>query len=131
VHIAAASRARDIAHSYLKNPPSEIWRHDAGPGRRDSLGNWRAAWPEASVSAGECPRFAGKPVAVSAMNSSAGPGQGLERGGPATKVRTGIGGPDADISPRESAADILRIARETTIADTGTFVNYDGSTIPW
>ncbi|QKV18385.1 SDR family oxidoreductase [Oricola thermophila] len=46
-------------------------------------------------------------------------------------VRTDMGGPGADITPQESAAGILEIARTTTIADTGTFVNWDGTTVPW
>ncbi|WP_193175504.1 SDR family oxidoreductase [Oricola nitratireducens] len=46
-------------------------------------------------------------------------------------VRTDMGGSQADISVQESAAGILRIVEATTLADTGTFVDYDGSTIPW
>ena len=46
-------------------------------------------------------------------------------------VRTDMGGSAADISPQESAAGILAIARDTTIAETGTFVNWDGSAVPW
>lgn len=46
-------------------------------------------------------------------------------------VRTDMGGAAADIPPEESAAGILRIAGSTTIADTGTFVNWDGSAVPW
>lgn len=46
-------------------------------------------------------------------------------------VRTDMGGAGADISPQESAAGILDIARATTIADTGTFVNWDGTAVPW
>lgn len=46
-------------------------------------------------------------------------------------VRTDMGGAAADISPQESAAGILDIARDTTMAVTGTFVNWDGTTVPW
>ncbi|MCI5077159.1 SDR family oxidoreductase [Oricola sp.] len=46
-------------------------------------------------------------------------------------VRTDMGGAHADIAPQESAAGILHIADSTTMADTGTFVNWDGSTVPW
>jgi NAD(P)-dependent dehydrogenase (short-subunit alcohol dehydrogenase family) len=46
-------------------------------------------------------------------------------------VRTDMGGRAADISPQESAAGILDIARNTTMAETGTFVNWDGTTVPW
>jgi NAD(P)-dependent dehydrogenase (short-subunit alcohol dehydrogenase family) len=46
-------------------------------------------------------------------------------------VRTDMGGAGADISPEESAAGILEVARNTTIAETGTFVNWDGTAVPW
>jgi NAD(P)-dependent dehydrogenase (short-subunit alcohol dehydrogenase family) len=46
-------------------------------------------------------------------------------------VRTDMGGAGADISPAESAAGILDVARNTTMAETGTFVNWDGTAVPW
>ena len=46
-------------------------------------------------------------------------------------VRTDMGGSSADISVEESAAGVFARAWEVGIADTGTFVDYQGETIPW
>lgn len=46
-------------------------------------------------------------------------------------VRTDMGGPQADIDVAESAGGILDRAEALELVDTGSFVNYDGSTIDW
>ncbi|MEN0001497.1 MAG: SDR family oxidoreductase [Pseudomonadota bacterium] len=46
-------------------------------------------------------------------------------------ARTDMGGPEADISPQESAHGLIDRMEQMTIGDTGTFVNYAGETIPW
>jgi Short-chain dehydrogenases of various substrate specificities len=46
-------------------------------------------------------------------------------------VRTDMGGQGADVAPEESAAGILKIADELTIATTGRFLNYDGTVLDW
>lgn len=46
-------------------------------------------------------------------------------------VRTDMGGQGADISAEESAAGILRVANGLTLEKSGSFINYDGSEIPW
>ncbi len=46
-------------------------------------------------------------------------------------VRTDMGGKGADIAPAESAAGILAIAEQLTLATTGRFLNWDGSERPW
>jgi NAD(P)-dependent dehydrogenase (short-subunit alcohol dehydrogenase family) len=46
-------------------------------------------------------------------------------------VRTDMGGPNATISPEQSAAGLLRVIDGLTPADSGRFFNYDGTTIPW
>ena len=46
-------------------------------------------------------------------------------------VRTDMGGSDADISVEESATGVFARAWEFGMADTGTFVDYRGETIPW
>jgi len=46
-------------------------------------------------------------------------------------VRTDMGGAGADLTPEESAAGILRVIDALVMADTGSFRNWDGSTIPW
>lgn len=46
-------------------------------------------------------------------------------------VRTDLGGRDADISVEESAAGVFARAWEFGLADTGTFVDYQGETVPW
>lgn len=46
-------------------------------------------------------------------------------------VRTDMGGGSADISVEESASGILAVANGLTLDKTGSFINYDGSDIPW
>jgi len=46
-------------------------------------------------------------------------------------VRTDMGGGSADISVEESASGILAVANGLTLDRTGSFINYDGSEIPW
>ena len=46
-------------------------------------------------------------------------------------VQTDMGGAGADISPEESAAGILAVADNLSLAQTGSFINYDGSLLPW
>ena len=46
-------------------------------------------------------------------------------------VRTDMGGSEADLSPAESAADLVDLLERLTIADTGRFLNHDGSPLPW
>jgi NAD(P)-dependent dehydrogenase (short-subunit alcohol dehydrogenase family) len=45
-------------------------------------------------------------------------------------VRTDMGGAGADISPQESAAALLERFRGLTLKQSGTFLNYDGKTLP-
>jgi len=46
-------------------------------------------------------------------------------------VRTDMGGPGADLSVEGSAADLRRTIATLTPADTGRFLNHDGTPIPW
>jgi len=46
-------------------------------------------------------------------------------------VRTDMGGPEAPIAPEESAAALHRSIAAATFKDTGGFLNYDGSPLPW
>lgn len=46
-------------------------------------------------------------------------------------VRTDMGGPDADIPVEESAAGVLARSWEFGMAQTGSFVDHRGATIPW
>ena len=46
-------------------------------------------------------------------------------------VQTDMGGPNASITPEESAAGILEVIRNLTIQDTGRFINWDGSLGEW
>ena len=46
-------------------------------------------------------------------------------------VRTDMGGAGADIAPAESAAGILKLAEGLTLAGTGKFYNWDGSSLDW
>ena len=46
-------------------------------------------------------------------------------------VRTDMGGRSADIAPQESAAGILAIAERLILAETGSFLNWDGSPLAW
>lgn len=46
-------------------------------------------------------------------------------------VRTDMGGSDADLSVDNSAAGLAAVIKGLTMAQTGQFLNYDGSLIPW
>lgn len=46
-------------------------------------------------------------------------------------VRTDMGGPNGEMSVEESGAALVKILCELGHADTGRFIDIDGSTIPW
>ena len=46
-------------------------------------------------------------------------------------VRTGMGGPGADIDVESSAAGIRRVIDSVTLADSGRFLRFDGEELPW
>lgn len=46
-------------------------------------------------------------------------------------VKTDMGGPDADITPEESAAGIKAVIARLTMADTGHFFKWNGEIHPW
>jgi NAD(P)-dependent dehydrogenase (short-subunit alcohol dehydrogenase family) len=46
-------------------------------------------------------------------------------------VKTDMGGPDADLEPEESVRGLLRVIDGLTPADTGRFLRYDGTEVPW
>ena len=46
-------------------------------------------------------------------------------------VRTRMGGPNGLLSPQESVERMRAIVDTFTLADTGRFVRYDGSEVPW
>lgn len=46
-------------------------------------------------------------------------------------TRTGIGGPDARFSPEESARAVVHTITQLTPAQTGSFLAWDGTSIPW
>ena len=46
-------------------------------------------------------------------------------------ARTEMGGPNAQISPSESAAGIRRVISQLSLADAGRFLAFDGSEMPW
>ena len=46
-------------------------------------------------------------------------------------VRTNMGGPEARLSPEESAAALRQSIAAATFKDTGAFLNYDGAPLPW
>jgi len=46
-------------------------------------------------------------------------------------VKTDMGGPNAEISTEQSIRGISRVIDSTTIKDSGTFFEYDGSLVPW
>jgi NAD(P)-dependent dehydrogenase (short-subunit alcohol dehydrogenase family) len=46
-------------------------------------------------------------------------------------VRTDMGGPQANLSPEESITGMRKVIEKLTLADTGTYWNYDGTTLPW
>lgn len=46
-------------------------------------------------------------------------------------VRTDMGGPDATLDVRDSAAGAIQVAESLTLADTGRYLDYRGDDIPW
>lgn len=46
-------------------------------------------------------------------------------------VRTDMGGENASLSPAESVAAMRKVFGRLTFKDNGSFLNHDGSTIPW
>jgi NAD(P)-dependent dehydrogenase (short-subunit alcohol dehydrogenase family) len=46
-------------------------------------------------------------------------------------VRTDMGGPQAPLSPEDSVAGMRRVIDGLDLAQTGRFLVYDGSTLPW
>ncbi|MCY4198602.1 MAG: SDR family oxidoreductase [Gammaproteobacteria bacterium] len=46
-------------------------------------------------------------------------------------VKTDMGGPNADITPEESAAGIISVIAKMTKADSGTFYKWNGEIHPW
>jgi len=46
-------------------------------------------------------------------------------------VRTDMGGERANLSPAESIAGMLAVLAPLTTADSGRYLNYDGSELPW
>ncbi len=46
-------------------------------------------------------------------------------------VQTDMGGPDAKLTPEESITGMRAVIAKLTPADTGTYWNYNGETIPW
>ncbi len=46
-------------------------------------------------------------------------------------VRTDMGGPEAPLAPEESAAALRQSIAAATFKDTGSFLSYDGTPLPW
>ena len=46
-------------------------------------------------------------------------------------VQTDMGGPDANLTPEESITGMRAVIAKLTPADTGTYWNYNGATMPW
>jgi NAD(P)-dependent dehydrogenase (short-subunit alcohol dehydrogenase family) len=46
-------------------------------------------------------------------------------------VKTDMGGPNAEITPEESAAGITRVIGQASLADTGKFLKWNGEEHPW
>jgi NAD(P)-dependent dehydrogenase (short-subunit alcohol dehydrogenase family) len=46
-------------------------------------------------------------------------------------VKTDMGGADADLTPEQSVRDLLALIDRLTLADSGRFLNHDGSELPW
>lgn len=46
-------------------------------------------------------------------------------------VKTDMGGAEADLTPEESVRSVRKVLDNITFADSGKFLNYDGSPIPW
>lgn len=47
------------------------------------------------------------------------------------RVRTGMGLPEAELSPEESAAAVRQVIARCSHQDSGRFINYAGETMPW
>jgi NAD(P)-dependent dehydrogenase (short-subunit alcohol dehydrogenase family) len=45
-------------------------------------------------------------------------------------VKTEMGGSGADITPKESASGLIKQFQSLKISNTGTFLNYDGKSLP-
>jgi NAD(P)-dependent dehydrogenase (short-subunit alcohol dehydrogenase family) len=46
-------------------------------------------------------------------------------------VKTDMGGPQAPLTPEQSARDILALIERLTPSDTGSFLSHHGATLPW
>lgn len=46
-------------------------------------------------------------------------------------VRTEMGGPEAPLTPRDSARQLCSVLTGLSMTDTGRFFNYDGTQLPW
>ena len=46
-------------------------------------------------------------------------------------VRTDMGGPSAALSVKESVDGLMKVIDSVGVRDTGSFINHDGSRIPW
>jgi NAD(P)-dependent dehydrogenase (short-subunit alcohol dehydrogenase family) len=46
-------------------------------------------------------------------------------------VQTDMGGPNADLTPAESIAGMRQVLGRLRLADSGKFLSYDGSEVPW
>ncbi len=46
-------------------------------------------------------------------------------------VKTAMGGPNALIETETSVGGLTKVIDSATAQQSGTFINYDGSTIPW
>ncbi|AXB32007.1 SDR family NAD(P)-dependent oxidoreductase [Vibrio campbellii] len=46
-------------------------------------------------------------------------------------VRTAMGGPNALIEPQTSAAGLAKVIAQSTQKNSGQFINYDGTQLPW
>lgn len=46
-------------------------------------------------------------------------------------IRTDMGGPNADISPQESAAGVIQVADSSTMDENGQFFTWSGENHPW
>ena len=46
-------------------------------------------------------------------------------------VQTDMGGPNANLTPEESITGMRAVIAKVTVAETGTYWNYDGDQVPW
>jgi NAD(P)-dependent dehydrogenase (short-subunit alcohol dehydrogenase family) len=46
-------------------------------------------------------------------------------------ARTDMGGPQAEVDPRDAVAGMLRVIEALVPADSGTFRDWQGKTLPW